>query len=131
VFRVALLAFVVVLAVAGCGGSSQKTFSADATKACLVSRGADIGALSPSDVVAATALGGAYVVHLGDSNFVTLSFGKADSDAEQLQIAYQRLALPNVKGNILDVLSRYHNAIMLWHVHPANADLALVAGCLK
>lgn len=130
--RVALLAIVVVLAVAGCGGSSSKsTFSADKTKACLVSRGAQIGAPLASDFVATTALGGAYLVHLGDSNFVTMAFGQSDVDAKQLQLAYQYFANANVKRNILDVLDRYHNTILLWHVHPANADNALVVGCLK
>jgi hypothetical protein len=131
VLRATLLAIVIVLAVAGCGSNSTKTYTADKTQACLISRGAQVGALPSSDVVAKTALGGGYVVQLGDQNFVTIAFGEADSDATRLQLAYQHFAASNVKSNILDVLSRYHNAILLWHVHPANADNALVVGCLK
>ena len=36
-----------------------------------------------------------------------------------------------MRDNIQDVLKRYQNAVLLWHKHPENADLALVTGCLK
>ena len=58
-------------------------------------------------------------------------FGAKQQDAAAIATAYQRFAFPNVRNNIQDVLERYQNAVLLWHLHPANADLALVTGCLK
>mgnify|MGYP001175411809 CR=1 FL=1 len=82
------------------------------------------------DFVASTATGGAFVATHSD-NSVTVVFGKKKSDAADIAIAYQRFAFPNVRNNIQDVLERYQNVVLLWHKHPANADLALVTGCLK
>jgi hypothetical protein len=125
--RVVLLGAVVVLLAAGCGGNS--TYTADKTRACLTGEDARV-APTHGDFIASTATGGAFVAHLPD-NSVTLAFGKQMNDAKDLQIAYQRFAGENVRTNITDVLARYRNAVLLWHQHPASADLALVTGCLS
>jgi hypothetical protein len=117
---------VLVLVVAGCGGS--KSYSRASTKACLVERGAKIG--GKLDFVATTASGGAFVANLGD-NFVKVAFGADANEAQQIQDAYQRFAGKNVQGGLADVLRRYDNAVTLWHEHPGDSDLALVVGCLK
>ena len=133
VLRFALLAVAVLLVAAGCG-SSQKTYTAAATRTCLSKDGATIdGSL---DFVASTAIGGAFIAHMpgqpsGDGNWATIAFGSGNADAIQLQLAYERFAFPNVKQNISDVLKRYNNAVTLWHTHPTSDDLALVADCLK
>ena len=124
--RAILLGAAVVLLVAGCGG--QKSYTEAKTRACLASEDARI-ADARDDFVASTATGGAFVARLGD-NWVTVAFGDKPQDAQDLQIAYQRFAASNVRSNITDVLRRYRNAVLLWHRHPANADLALVTGCL-
>ncbi len=116
----------IALLAAGCG--SQSNYTAAKTKQCLSSEDARIG--GPLDFVATTATGGAFVAHLGD-NWVTLAFGQQDKDAQDIQIAYQRFANPNVRNNITDVLGRYRNAVLLWHRHPASSDVALVTGCLE
>lgn len=126
--RFALLGLFVLVIAAGCG-SSQKTYTAAATRTCLTKDGATIG--GPLDFVASTAIGGAFIVHLSDDNFATIAFGSGDADGIQLQLAYERFAFPNVKQNISDVLKRYNNAVTLWHEHPASSDLTLVANCLK
>jgi hypothetical protein len=123
---VALVGVVVVLLVAGCGG--QTTYTVNKTRDCLTSEDARIS--GPGDFVATTATGGAFIAHLSD-NWVTVAFGEEETDAKDIQIAYQRFAFPNVRNNITDVLSRYRNAVLLWHKHPASADLALVTGCLE
>jgi hypothetical protein len=125
--RLALIAVFSVLLLAGCGGSSL--YSVAKTRACLSSEDAAIGGTS-SDFIASTATGGAFRATLSD-NSVTIAFGEKEADATDIAIAYQRFAFPNVRSNILDVLERYKNAVLLWHAHPANADLALVTGCLK
>jgi hypothetical protein len=125
--RLAFVGALIVLLAAGCG--SQSDYTAAKTKQCLSSEDAQIASTSPSDFVATTATGGAFVARLGD-NWVTVAFGDKPQDAQDLQIAYQRFAYSNVRSNITDVLRRYRNAVLLWHRHPASADLALVTGCL-
>jgi ABC-type glycerol-3-phosphate transport system substrate-binding protein len=124
--RVALVGVVAALIAAGCGG--QSTYSADKSRACLKSANAQVG--GPLDFVATTATGGAFVAKLSD-NWVTVAFGAKEPDAADIAIAYQRFASQNVRANIGDVLERYRNAVLLWHEHPNNADLALIIGCLK
>jgi hypothetical protein len=120
------MASVLLLVVAGCGGS--KSYGLDDTRACLTQRGAKIG--GKLDFVASTATGGAFVASLGD-NSVRLVFGQTESDAQQIQQAYERFAFRNVKAGLADVLRRYNNAVTLWQRHPQDNDLALVIGCLK
>jgi hypothetical protein len=115
-----------VLIASSCGGTTS--YSLGKTKACLVQRGAKIG--GKLDFVATTASGGAMVANLGD-NSVKIAFGQNDSDAEQIEEAYQRFAFKNVQAGLPDVLRRYNNAVTLWHLHPQDADLALVVGCLR
>ena len=52
---------------------------------------------------------------------------RADS-WEILQFFADHLCIQN---SIDDVLRRQGNAVMLWHVHPGDKDLATVTGCLK
>ena len=124
--RVVLLGIAVLLVAAACGGTA--TYSVDKSRSCLANEGVQIG--GPLDFVATTATGGAFVARLND-NSVTVAFGEKESDAVDIAFAYQRFAFPNVRTNIQDVLERYRNAVLLWKKHPANADLALVTGCLK
>jgi hypothetical protein len=125
--RVALLSMVLIaFAVAGCGGS--KSYSLDATRKCLESRGATIG--GNLDFVASTATGGAFVATLGD-NSVKVVFGETVGDAQQIELAYDHFAFKNVKAGLADVLRRDRNVVTLWHLHPQPSDLALVDGCLK
>jgi hypothetical protein len=131
VHRAALLGIasallLVVVVVAGCGGSSA--YSLAKTRTCLTQRGAKIG--GKLDFVASTAPAGAFVTSLGD-NSVEVVFGQTQSDAEQIEQAYHRFAFKNVKAGLSDVLRRYNNAVTLWHQHPQDNDLALVVGCLK
>jgi hypothetical protein len=125
--RVALLLMVLfAFAVAGCGGS--KTYGLEDTKACLQSRGAQIG--GKLDFVASTATGGAFVAVIGE-NSVKVVFGETEGDAEQIELAYDHFANTNVKAGLPDVLRRDKNAVMLWKEHPQDVDVALVTGCLK
>ena len=120
------LAVVVVVALTGCGGKT--TYTADRTKTCLAQRGVRIG--GPLDFVAGTAMGGAFRANLGD-NWVTVAFGDNLKHGVDIENAYTRFALPNVKEGLSDVLRRYNNAVTLWHMHPSDSDLSLVVGCLR
>src|SRR5262245_20955461 len=126
--RVAPLTMVLIaFALAGCG-SSTKSYSLEDTKACLKARGARIG--GKLDFVASTATGGAFVAVLGD-NSVRVVFGETMDDAEQIELAYDHFARPNVKPGLAYPLRRQDNTVMLWKKHPQDSDLALVTGCLK
>ena len=80
-----------------------------------------------ADFVANSATGGAFVVQLVD-NRVTVSFGETQADADNIEQAYRRFKANNV--GLDDVLRRQGNALMLWHVHPQDDDLATITGCL-
>jgi len=81
-------------------------------------------------LVASTATGGAFAAALGD-NSVKLVFGQTEHDAQQIVLAYEHFAFPNVRTGLPDVLRRYNNVVTLWHVHPQDSDLSLVVGCLR
>src|SRR5438105_12005769 len=112
------------LLAAGCGGTSA--YSVAKTKNCLQQRGAQVTP-PQHDFVATTATGGAFEARLGD-NRVWMVFGQNQHDAEQIVLAYQKFALPNVKPGLADVVRRVRNAVMRWQEHPQDADLALVVG---
>ena len=122
-----LLVLVALLA-SGCG--AKTSYSAAKTRACLQARGAQIVRPAASDIVATSAVGGAFKANLGD-NYVTLVFGTDDGSGRNLADAYQRFAFPNVRRGLPDVLRRYSNVVTLWHEHPQDADLSLVVGCLR
>jgi hypothetical protein len=124
-----LVAALAVVFVSACGSGGTSIYSREATAACLTK-----AALQPKpvteadDFVANSATGGAFSVQLAD-NRVTVSFGETVADADNLDQAYRRFKATNV--GIDDVLRRQGNALMLWHVHPQDADLATITGCLK
>jgi len=122
---VSLLAAIVVLA-AACGGNDGNLYSLEKTKACLTKDGLRLG--GPLDFVATTATGGAVQVHF-PTNFVTLVFGDTVEKADNINQAYHRFRSQNV--GIDDVLRQNQNAVMLWHAHPSDADMARLNACLK
>ena len=127
----ALLAALAVAAflAAGCGSGGTPTYTRAATSACLTKAGLKPKPVVESaDFVANSATGGAFSVRLAD-NQVTVSFGETISDADNIDQAYRRFKASNV--GIDDVLRRQGNAVMLWHAHPEDNDLATISGCLK
>jgi hypothetical protein len=123
-----LTAAVLATVAAGCGSpSSSSLYSLQKTTACLRTHDVRLG--GQLDFVATTATGGAAKAHFADGNFVTIVFGATLDDADNIAQAYQRFHGPNV--GLSDVLRQDRNAVMLWHEHPVDADLATVAGCLK
>ena len=116
----------IVLLAAGCGGST--TYTLPRSKSCLKQRGVKIG--GRLDFVANTATGGAFRANLTD-NWVTIAFGENVKSGVDIENAYTRFALPNVRPGLADVLRRYNNAVTLWHQHPNDSDLSLVVGCLR
>jgi hypothetical protein len=128
VTRIAPLVLVALI-LAACGQSSAAIFTKQATEACLQQKNVHVGPVSnATDFVASTATGGAFRATLSD-NFVTISFGLTLVDATNIDQAYEQFHAKNV--GLPDVLRTENNAVMLWHQHPSDTDLALVTGCLK
>jgi hypothetical protein len=127
--RIAAIACLALTAVA-CGGSgAAKLYAEGPTSACLVKKGLQPKPVPNStDFVANSATGGAFQVKL-PRNAVTVSFGLTDGDADNIDQAYRTFKASNV--GIDDVLRSQGNAVMLWHVHPTDADIATITGCLK
>jgi hypothetical protein len=121
-----VVAAILVLAAAACGGST--TYQLARSKTCLQQRGVSIG--GPLDFVASTATGGAFRANLSD-NWVVLAFGDDVKSGKDIENAYTRFARQNVRQGLADVLRRYNNAVTLWHQHPNDSDLSLVVGCLR
>ena len=120
---------VVVIISSGCGAGGTTIYTKDATEACLQDAGLQPRPVTETaDFVANSATGGAFVVQLV-ANRVTVSFGETEADADNIDQAYRRFKATNVGIN--DVLRRQGNALMLWHVHPLDNDLAAITGCLK
>ena len=118
------------VATAACGGSAGgKLYTRDATRACLSQKGLHTTSVSSAaDFVADSATGGAFRAEFKD-NRVTISFGLTNGDADNISQAYQTFHAKNV--GIADVLRQQGNAVMLWRLHPSDADIKSVTDCLK
>ncbi len=124
-----LLATALLHVLAGCGRGGTTIYSRQASRACLKKAGFTPRPVdSSTDFVANSATGGAFTVDLTD-NRVTVSFGETIKDADNIDDAYHRFRAKNV--GIDDVLRQQDNAVMLWHVHPSDADIGPITGCLK
>jgi hypothetical protein len=120
---------VLVAAACGGGGGSTQLYTLQATKACLQKAGVRVTPVSDAaDFVASTATGGAFRADVA-KNFVTVSFGLTLTDATNIDQAY--VSFHAAKVGINDVLKTQQNAVMLWHAHPSNDDIATITGCLS
>lgn len=122
------LSAVLLVVLAGCG-SPPSHHALAKTRDCLEKTGAQI--VRPTgDFVASTASEGAFraVLH-GGTNSVTLSFGADDDEATQIAEGYDRFHGKNV--GVADILYQERNVILLWKLHPSDAELQVVTDCLK
>lgn len=112
-----------------CGGSGTTIYTRAASASCLTAQGIRVKPVPQAvDFVAWSAEGGSFRALLA-GNFVTVSFGPTVEKANAIADAYQRFAAKNV--GVSDVLRQQQNAVMLWHLHPSDADLSTITGCLK
>jgi hypothetical protein len=128
VTRFALIALLA-LTVAGCGGGggSGTLYTLAKTRQCLKANPA-VAIDRKLDFIATTASGGA--LHLVmPQNAATLVFGETVADADNINDAYHRFSSKNV--GVDDVLRQQNNAVMLFHVHPSDANIATIENCLR
>jgi hypothetical protein len=128
--KIAATLLLLVLALAGCGGSVSTTHSLAKTRSCLEQKGATVGP-PKGDFVASTASAGTFraYLHGKQGNFVTLLFGADPVEAQTLAQGYDRFHGKNI--GVADILFTDQNVTLLWKLHPDTADLDLVTGCLK
>lgn len=128
--RVLVIAALVAVCASGCGSNGgTKIYAKAATVACLQKESAVAVRPAPAtDFVANSATGGAFSVKLKD-NRATVSFGETTTDGNNIADAYRRFHARNVGIN--DVLLEQQNAVILWHEHPSDADIAAITDCLK
>ena len=125
--KLVLVCLVVALLASSCGSMSNKRYSLQKTKQCLTGDKVRVTQRG-LDFVATTATGGALKARLA-SNFVTIVFGQTIADADNINDAYHTFRARNV--GIEDVLRQQQNAVLLWHAHPSDSDVARITGCLK
>jgi hypothetical protein len=120
------VSFVLLLGLAACGGSGTSLYTLQKTQSCLTAKNIRLG--GTLDFVATTATGGALRAHL-PGEFVTIAFGATKADADNIDQAYRSFHARNV--GIDDVLREDVNAVLLWNLHPTDANVATIAACLK
>ena len=111
---------------AGCGGTT--TYSEADSRSCLQKAGVSVQSAPRADFVASSAEGGSFTARV-PGNKVTISFGLDRNGAERIVRGYQRFRGKNI--GLEDVLKPKHNAVMLWALHPSDADLGTIEACLK
>jgi hypothetical protein len=128
--RVIVIGVAVAAVASGCGaGGGTKIYTKAASLACLQKeKGVTVKPAPAADFVANSATGGAFSVKLRD-NRATVSFGETLTDGNNIDDAYRRFHARNVGIN--DVLLMEQNAVILWHVHPSDADISTITNCLK
>lgn len=126
--RLTPLALVVLACAVACGSPATHIYAKAPTSACLKKEGIPVHPAPASDFVANSATGGALSAR-PKGNQVTVSFGQTVQDANNIDDAYRRFHAKNVGIN--DVLRTQQNAVMLWHVHPTDANIAAITGCLE
>ncbi len=122
--------FVVILVVAGCGGSGgPSTYTVQKTRLCL-KKNHSLKLNRKLDFVATTSTGGAlHVVMRKKKNAVTIVFGATVDDANNINDAYHRFRARNV--GIEDILRQEKNVVLLFKEHPTDAELATIQNCLS
>ena len=122
--------FVLVLVVAGCGGSGGPSiYTLQKTRLC-VTKNHSLKLNRKLDFVASTATGGAlHVVMRKKKNAVTIVFGATVDDANNINDAYHRFRARNV--GIEDIIRQDKNVVLLFKEHPTDAELATIQNCLS
>jgi hypothetical protein len=113
---------------AGDGGAEPERYALGPSHACLEQGGSRVSTKG-LDFVASTALGGAMRVRLATDNFVDVSFGEDDGEAERIETAYRRFAGRSIP--IDDVLMRTKNVVMVWNAPPTGEERDTLFGCLE
>jgi len=128
-----LVAAVVVLVLAACGGSSSKPYTAAGTKACLVKQGFTgvTTAAEKIGFIAAFAANGGIQGRSPGGNVLTIAFADGPTSVPGIEKQYRRAAPPRLRPHMGDIMESKGNAVLVWTVSPTQQELSDAEGCLS
>lgn len=131
--RALLLAAVLAIVVAGCGGRNTSAYKAAPTAVCLEKKGFTGVTTNPNKLgfIAAFAVnGGLFARPPGPANTLTIAFAADVKGAAATERAYTRHAPASLRPHISDVMESQRNAVLVWTITPSQQTLSDALGCL-
>lgn len=127
---VAVASAVIVLALAGCGGSSDPPTTNGQARACFFSTpGMRVAAdQTDLDFIAEQAPGGGFDGTVGSTD-VTLAFGETREDAKRIVSAYRTLGKA-FDYPLDDILDASGNVAVAWSSSPSDEERAMLDACI-
>jgi hypothetical protein len=128
-----LAAAALAVVAAGCGARSNKPYTAAGTAACMAKKGFTKVTTNPVKVgfIAGFAENGGLKATSHDRNVLTIAFAANDTTGvESTKQAFRAHAPAKLRPHIDDIMESQGNAVLVWTVTPAPAELADAEGCL-
>ena len=128
-----LAAAALAVVAAGCGARSNKPYTATGTVACMAKKGFTKVTTNPVKVgfIAGFAENGGLKATSHDGNVLTIAFAANDTTGvESTKQAFRAHAPAKLRPHIDDIMESQGNAVLVWTVTPAPAELADAEGCL-
>jgi hypothetical protein len=127
-----LVAILLVLVLAACGGSSSKPYTAAGTKACLGQKGFTHVTTSADKIgfIAAFAANGGLQAKSSTGNVLTVAFAEDPTSVPGIEKEYRRAAPARLRPHMGDIMESQRNAVLVWTVSPTQTELAAAEGCL-
>ena len=128
-----LAAAALAVVAAGCGARSSKPYTAGGTVACMAKKGFTKVTANPVKVgfIAGFAENGGLKATAPGGNVLTIAFAANDTTGvESTKQAFRAHAPAKLRPHINDIMESQGNAVLVWTVTPAPAELADAEGCL-
>jgi hypothetical protein len=127
-----LAALVLVVVLAGCGGSSSTPYSAAGTKACLVKNAFTGVTTDPKKVgfIAAFVANGGIQARSPQGNVLTIAFTDSADSVPGIERAYRKAAPARLRPHMSDIMESQRNAVLVWTVSPSQTELTTAENCL-
>ena len=127
-----LAALLLVVVLAGCGGSSSTPYTATATKDCLTTKGFTGVTTNAKKVgfIAAFAANGGIQARSPKGNVLTIAFADSSDSAPGIEKAYRKAAPARLRPHMSDIMEAQRNAVLVWTVSPTQDDRAAAESCL-
>ena len=131
--RALVLAAVIAIVAAGCGGRNTSAYTAGPTARCLEKKGFTKVTTNPNKVgfiAAFAAHGGLFGLPPGGGNTLTIAFAGSPASATATKQAFTRHAPARLRSHISDVMESQRNAVLVWTITPSQDLLTAALGCL-
>ena len=129
-----LAAAALAVVAAGCGTRSSKPYTATGTAPCMAKKGFTKVTTNPVKVgfIAGFAENGGLKAKAPNGNVLTIAFAADDTTGvESTKQAFRAHAPAKLRPHIDDIMESQGNAVLVWTVTPAPAELADAEGCLS